>query len=1053
MTSILERPHCASLKTFRFLVHPEKEAVRIASRAGPPWVQYPGGGAAFGALMRMLLEHPLRTTDPEEACVRVPAVNTMCTSNVCGLMEIASGALARLPLWIGGKDGLLWDFSDHWTQADPGAAMIAKSSFGKPWDVHAAAADGSLSPQIRVGDVPNYMALTPGYDVAAPLTFFRCRKAMFAHLARAVGVKRRPWADRDVLASFSGTLYGFERTDHPAGTRVAMMRAAEAEDAEAWSPPVVLRVACSISAEMCDGTSQKVQTHEDPACERWERQLRQDSDVTLAHGPGPAVAEPGPRSFDGLLRGSRFVLVLPGEGTHSYRLLEAMAAGAVPVLVGGSSAPFADLIDWDAVAFTEQGRSVSDLRLLLRRLAAVGEEEWSRKQRAGASAYSKLLFSPRRHVDTVFITIASRLRRAAVAKGAVLAHSSDSEEASAETLLGRTGWASPPGAEALAALPWRQPGIVAPERWFDRRDGPQTDDSRPVDACEDPGVVPELAWAGSLSAAAEAKAADVDVLPVLRPPTTPVPVRSGSSRALVPESTSLTHLHHQVTWDALTGPCGARLGGARALADAKAAAEVSHVALAEALARAVTVCLPTPAARMGDTVASAVVMTAIADMMVRTGAYRQAAAAAQLAVVFMTDSVQRSSTVPAGPPAMDVHAAVQLLLAVSRRYVAALRQSMIAAGSAGALAGVTGPPVRSAEDAVAALGASAMGLVAPVLPEPMLGMAGQSGPAGWQVAWRSLLGCGEDGRAGPGPAAADAWVDASRSAFTLRRWLERQVADQTLKLEASGHTRKMPAHPELPAATARVALVSMCSYEASATPLTGLSFANKHAYCRRHGYTCLLETVHAPGGRPPAWGKVHYLRKHLQAAEWVAWLDCDSLVTNFSVPLESVLARAGVMGPPEADGQAPAAAGIVMVASEDAASLNTGVFFLRRSPEAAALLDEVWEAGEAYASHSWWEQAAFMDVLAFGKSASTMHGRLVTVPQAAINAYPLATAAKFTTDWRPHHAVWRRGDFIVSFSGCARMLGPGKQCSELIRRFDTEWRAAERADLDSLGEA
>ena len=44
-----------------------------------------------------------------------------------------------------------------------------------------------------------------------------------------------------------------------------------------------------------------------------------------------------------------------GEGTHSYRLLEALQSDSVPVVVGGATValPFVEVIDWSSIAVVE----------------------------------------------------------------------------------------------------------------------------------------------------------------------------------------------------------------------------------------------------------------------------------------------------------------------------------------------------------------------------------------------------------------------------------------------------------------------------------------------------------------------------------------------------------------------------------------------------------------------------------------------------------------------------------------------------------------------------
>lgn len=241
-----------------------------------------------------------------------------------------------------------------------------------------------------------------------------------------------------------------------------------------------------------------------------------------------------------------------------------------------------------------------------------------------------------------------------------------------------------------------------------------------------------------------------------------------------------------------------------------------------------------------------------------------------------------------------------------------------------------------------------------------------------------------------------------------------------------------------------VAIVSMCDYDGETTSLTAYSMASKHAYCRRHGYKCFLHTrVVGLEGRPSAWGKVLLMRRHLGAARWLMWMDCDSFFTNSSVPLEAVLARAGVLGPPhdpyprQGWGHAPH---ISFLTSEDAPLINTGIFFLRDTPIARSLLDMTWGIGRpsAFVKHSWWEQAAIFYHLTLGPHAERFSRASLMLPQEAINGYPpeMATNA-FDRRGRVLHAIWQPGDLIISFSGCRILSDTGQnRCNELFRTFD-----------------
>ena len=334
-----------------------------------------------------------------------------------------------------------------------------------------------------------------------------------------------------------------------------------------------------------------------------------------------------------------------------------------------------------------------------------------------------------------------------------------------------------------------------------------------------------------------------------------------------------------------------------------------------------------------------------------------------------------------------------------------------------------------------------------MLPEPRISWPeGESRRSGFETSWAQLQ--RSAGTSGPGWDPAEPWIRASRAAHQARDASASPELVECLLDGTCSTVAPPPQEARWPAA--RVAIVTLCAYNRSHTSITARSMANRLAYCGRHGYHCVLETSRKPGhSLPPAWDKVELLRRHQGAAEWVAWVDCDSFFTNFSLPLEGVLARAGVLGAPEeaaADG-AQGEGTAVLVASEDGASLNTGVLLLRRSPEGARVLEEVWEAAATgFGEHPWWEQAAFIDALTLGRAADELDGRVVMLPQGAINGYAPELAAKLNWRGRPLHAVWRRGDLIVSFSGCARMTGSSDTCESLLAAADSEWRLAQQAD-------
>eukprot|EP00927_Polykrikos_kofoidii_P039371 TRINITY_DN33778_c0_g1_i1.p1 TRINITY_DN33778_c0_g1~~TRINITY_DN33778_c0_g1_i1.p1 ORF type:complete len:590 (+),score=81.10 TRINITY_DN33778_c0_g1_i1:40-1770(+) len=127
--------------------------------------------------------------------------------------------------------------------------------------------------------------------------------------------------------------------------------------------------------------------------------------------------------------------------------------------------------------------------------------------------------------------------------------------------------------------------------------------------------------------------------------------------------------------------------------------------------------------------------------------------------------------------------------------------------------------------------------------------------------------------------------------------------------------RALPARPalaeRLPSSfgvpAQRIAIVSVCDYDAGITPLARLSLINKEAYARKHGYEVIMYEkapvfqdplssmfTEPASHRPPAWSKVDAILTTLASTQhdWVMWMDCDSFFMDFEVRLESLAALA-----------------------------------------------------------------------------------------------------------------------------------------------------------------
>lgn len=125
-----------------------------------------------------------------------------------------------------------------------------------------------------------------------------------------------------------------------------------------------------------------------------------------------------------------------------------------------------------------------------------------------------------------------------------------------------------------------------------------------------------------------------------------------------------------------------------------------------------------------------------------------------------------------------------------------------------------------------------------------------------------------------------------------------------------------------------------------------LAFPSLRDYARDHGYEIVVGDAES-FGRPPAWGKVPFLKRLLESYDFVVWIDADALILDGSIDLESIV--------PADAFQAYA----ITRSFEGWGSLPcTGVWAFRAGPRAQQFLDAVWEQDGVF-DHGW-EQTAMM---------------------------------------------------------------------------------------------
>ncbi|SRR5258708_7552169 len=175
--------------------------------------------------------------------------------------------------------------------------------------------------------------------------------------------------------------------------------------------------------------------------------------------------------------------------------------------------------------------------------------------------------------------------------------------------------------------------------------------------------------------------------------------------------------------------------------------------------------------------------------------------------------------------------------------------------------------------------------------------------------------------------------------------------------------------------------------------VAALSEPNKRAYAELHGYDFIQETELLDPLRSPSWNKIALVSKHLPKYQWVFWTDCDSLIMNSSITLESIIEEV----PPDKD----------FIIAGDGNGINAGEFLIGNSNWSINFLADVWEQTQ-FITHPWWEQSALTYLFSLHKANRE---KLALVEQHKLNSYIT-----------PYSRTYLPGDFIVHFVGMGKEL-------------------------------
>ena len=293
----------------------------------------------------------------------------------------------------------------------------------------------------------------------------------------------------------------------------------------------------------------------------------------------------------------------------------------------------------------------------------------------------------------------------------------------------------------------------------------------------------------------------------------------------------------------------------------------------------------------------------------------------------------------------------------------------------------------------------------------------------------------------------------------------------------------------------RIAIVTVCDYDTSVTPLARLSLLNKRRYATIHKHELVFfdrapvfKDYFTDNGRmnypvPHAWRKIDALMEVMaddtKHFDWIMWMDCDSYFMNENVELSGLIAvdrsgqDTGSLPSEEVTARIrrlknwipnesvefdravsefrtlarslvePVTGRTEFIASEDGLMLNTGVFFVRKSVFAFHFLWQVRALlfnSSRITSHPWWEQTGIMMLISAPFLANDMTWESVKLNR-GFAPFVRMHSQKDLNGYPPliagmlsTHTCFETGDFIVSFSGCKSYTSQAV-CNDLFRNY------------------
>ena len=190
-------------------------------------------------------------------------------------------------------------------------------------------------------------------------------------------------------------------------------------------------------------------------------------------------------------------------------------------------------------------------------------------------------------------------------------------------------------------------------------------------------------------------------------------------------------------------------------------------------------------------------------------------------------------------------------------------------------------------------------------------------------------------------------------------------------------------------------------------------------YTSKHNYDLLLDTtVPESEFSNPVWHKLTMFENAIasQKYDWLWWLDFDTLITNTSIPLHTLI--------PKFLHNHPSPSEIAFLLTADCFPLNAGSMIMRSSPLLTNLISSVRQCGRDHPDKN--EQDCIKDIL-YKTELGKKHA--LWVPQDEINAFSPEIPC-----YDEGGSGWRVGRFVVHFAGAWAHLHGYKDVTGMLMR-------------------